>query len=42
MYEAEKREIIKAGLALKEYNLISLSGGNVSMRMPRKLPIISI
>ena len=35
MYEAEKREIIKAGLALKEYKLISLSGGNVSMRMPR-------
>ena len=34
MYTTEKLEIIKAGQALKEYNLISLSGGNVSMRMP--------
>lgn len=34
MYAQEKREIINAGLALKEYNLIALSGGNVSMRMP--------
>ena len=34
MYTTEKREIITAGQALKEYNLISLSGGNVSMRMP--------
>jgi len=33
MYESEKREIINAGLALKEYNLIALSGGNVSMRL---------
>ncbi len=33
MYSKEKREIINAGLALKEYNLIALSGGNVSMRM---------
>lgn len=34
MYDKEKREIINAGLALKEYNLIALSGGNVSMRLP--------
>ncbi|TFG58767.1 MAG: class II aldolase/adducin family protein [Spirochaetales bacterium] len=34
MYENEKKEIIKAGLALKEYQLIALSGGNVSMRLP--------
>ena len=33
MYESEKREIINAGLALKEYNLVALSGGNVSMRL---------
>ncbi len=32
MYEAEKKEIIKAALLLKEYKLISLSGGNVSIR----------
>ena len=34
MYEKEKNELIKTGQALKEYNLIALSGGNVSSRMP--------
>ncbi len=34
MYEKEKQEIIKAALLLKEYKLIALSGGNVSMRTP--------
>ena len=34
MYSTEKKQIIQTGLALKEYNLIALSGGNVSMRMP--------
>jgi L-ribulose-5-phosphate 4-epimerase len=33
MYENEKRSIINAALALKEYNLIALSGGNVSIRL---------
>ena len=33
MYEAEKKEIIKTALMLKEYRLIALSGGNVSIRM---------
>ncbi len=32
MYEDIKKEIIKTALALKEYRLISLSGGNVSIR----------
>lgn len=32
MYEAEKKEIIKTALMLKEYRLIALSGGNVSIR----------
>jgi len=32
LYELEKKEIIKTALALKEYRLISLSGGNVSIR----------
>ena len=34
MFEQEKLEIIKTGQALKENNLISLSGGNVSFRTP--------
>jgi L-ribulose-5-phosphate 4-epimerase len=32
MYEEEKKEIIKTALMLKEYNLIALSGGNVTVR----------
>lgn len=35
MYEKEKDEIIHAALALKEYRLIALSGGNVSVRTPQ-------
>ncbi|MEI7615348.1 MAG: class II aldolase/adducin family protein [Actinomycetota bacterium] len=34
MYEKEKQEIIEAALHLKEYRLIALSGGNVSVRTP--------
>lgn len=34
MFEKEKRELIEAGKALDKYSLISLSGGNVSLRMP--------
>jgi L-fuculose-phosphate aldolase/L-ribulose-5-phosphate 4-epimerase len=41
MYTNEKKEIIKAGLALKEYNLIALSGGNVSMRMPDGMILVT-
>lgn len=33
MFETEKRNIINAALALKEYRLIALSGGNVSLRI---------
>lgn len=33
MFEAQKREIIKAGMNLDRYGLIALSGGNVSARM---------
>ena len=32
MYDLEKKEIIKTGLLLKEYRLISLSGGNITIR----------
>ena len=32
MYEKEKEDIIHAAIALKEYRLIALSGGNVSIR----------
>ncbi len=33
MFEKEKLEIIKTGIKLDRYNLIALSGGNVSCRM---------
>ncbi len=33
MYETERQQIIDCGIALDRYRLISLSGGNVSMRM---------
>ncbi len=32
MYESERQQMIDAGIALDRYRLISLSGGNVSMR----------
>jgi len=32
MYEQDKREIIRAALEIKNYGLIALSGGNVSVR----------
>ncbi len=34
MYNKEKREVIHTALEIKNSGLISLSGGNVSMRMP--------
>ena len=34
MFEKEKAEIIKAGITLDRYDLIALSGGNISTRMP--------
>lgn len=33
MYEKEKRAVIDAALTIKEYGLIALAGGNVSMRL---------
>ena len=33
MYESERKQIIDVGIALDRYRLISLSGGNVSMRI---------
>jgi L-ribulose-5-phosphate 4-epimerase len=33
MYESERQQMIDAGIAMDRYRLISLSGGNVSMRM---------
>ena len=33
MYEKERREIIDTALKIKDYGLISLAGGNVSMRL---------
>jgi len=34
MFESEKMEIIKGGMKLDRYGLVSLAGGNLSMRMP--------
>jgi len=34
MYELEKQQILDAALEIKRNRLVSLSGGNVSMRMP--------
>jgi len=34
MFTEAKKEIIKAGIKLDHYNLIALSGGNISSRMP--------
>lgn len=34
MYEKEKRAVIDTALTIKEYGLIALAGGNVSMRLP--------
>ena len=33
MYEQEKQQVIQAGITLHTYRLISLSGGNVSLRI---------
>ncbi|MCK9286637.1 MAG: class II aldolase/adducin family protein [Sphaerochaetaceae bacterium] len=33
MYEEEKKHVIETGIKLHEYKLISLSGGNVSLRI---------
>lgn len=33
MFEKEKREVINTALRIKEYGLIALAGGNVSMRL---------
>jgi len=33
MYQKEKNEVIKAGMTLDRYELIALSGGNISMRI---------
>ena len=34
LFEAQRKEVIKAGTKLDRYGLIALSGGNVSMRLP--------
>ncbi|TVR67171.1 MAG: class II aldolase/adducin family protein [Spirochaetaceae bacterium] len=33
MYETEKQQVIRTALQLKEYHLIALAGGNVSLRI---------
>ncbi len=34
MYEKEKQAVIDTAITIKEYGLIALAGGNVSMRLP--------
>lgn len=41
MFEKEKREILDAALEIKKCNLISLSGGNVSMRAGENLFLVT-
>ncbi len=41
MYTQEKKELIHTGLALKENKLISLSGGNVSYRLPENKILVT-
>lgn len=41
MFEKEKAEIITAGIMLDRYGLISLSGGNVSMRIDSKTLLVT-
>ena len=33
MYEKEKQELIKCGMEMLRYGLVSLTGGNVSLRL---------
>ncbi|MGF7429503.1 class II aldolase/adducin family protein [Thermoanaerobacterium thermosaccharolyticum] len=41
MYEKQKKEVIKAGIMLDKYNLIALSGGNVSCRVEEKRILVT-
>ena len=41
MLEKEKAEIIAAGVKLDRYGLISLSGGNVSMRIDEETLLVT-
>lgn len=41
MFEKEKKEMLECALQMKEYQLISLTGGNVSMRMPGDLFLVT-
>jgi L-ribulose-5-phosphate 4-epimerase len=41
MYEKEKRSVINTALMIKEYGLIALAGGNVSMRIDNENILIT-
>lgn len=41
MFEKEKTEMLECALQMKEYGLISLTGGNVSMRMEGGLYLVT-
>ena len=41
MYEKEKQEMLDACLKMKEYRLISLTGGNVSLRVDQERYLVT-
>ena len=41
MYETEKRSILRACMRMKEYQLISLTGGNISLKIDQNTYIVT-
>ena len=41
MYEKEKQELINTARKMEAYNLVKMSGGNVSLRMPDNLVLVT-
>ena len=41
MYEKEKQELIETARKMETYNLVKMSGGNVSLRMPDNLVLVT-
>ena len=41
MYEKEKQELIDTARKMEAYNLVKMSGGNVSLRMPDNLVLVT-
>lgn len=41
MHEKEKQELIETARKMENYNLVKMSGGNVSLRMPNDLVLVT-